>query len=136
MLIVAGLYSVLWGKYREFNEKEAEEIPEPVKHVVNGDTCRLASHDIEAANHIEMQKGQAMTDSLALSEFAVTGPIPETPMVAFKAPKPNWILTEYQGEGLRSGKIFFPLPFWMMHLSNFFFSFCFHSLVEVTALAP
>nr|GLL24494.1 WAT1-related protein At5g07050-like [Ipomoea trifida] len=31
VLIVMGLYAVLWGKYREYKEKEAEEIQEAVK---------------------------------------------------------------------------------------------------------
>lgn len=54
ILIVAGLYSVLWGKYKEFQEKEAEEIPEPVKY--NGQNDRATTIE---ENDIEMQKGEA-----------------------------------------------------------------------------
>ncbi|KAJ8570530.1 hypothetical protein K7X08_037502 [Anisodus acutangulus] len=53
VLIVAGLYSVLWGKYKEYKEKEIEEsiIPEPMKGI-NGKNIE----NNEAINDIEMQK--------------------------------------------------------------------------------
>lgn len=51
ILIVFGLYSVLWGKYKEYKEMEEEnqmsDIPEPVK--IGGATATI--HD-----DIEMQK--------------------------------------------------------------------------------
>ncbi|XP_009788498.1 WAT1-related protein At5g07050-like [Nicotiana sylvestris] len=57
VLIVAGLYSVLWGKYKEYKEKEIEEaiIPEAVKGV-NGNNQMMILPDNEAINDIEMQK--------------------------------------------------------------------------------
>ncbi|KAI6696955.1 hypothetical protein NL676_017074 [Syzygium grande] len=83
VLIVAGLYSVLWGKYKEFQEKEAEEIPEPVKDHQNCHTL-----DIEAANNddLEMQN-RGFQETMA--PVTVTGPIIQPPMVAVKAPRPN-----------------------------------------------
>ncbi|KAK4786803.1 hypothetical protein SAY86_010636 [Trapa natans] len=53
VLIVAGLYSVLWGKYKEFQKKEVEEIPEPLKLCNGGDNQALAK--IEEKD-IEMQR--------------------------------------------------------------------------------
>ncbi|KAL1554724.1 WAT1-related protein-like protein [Salvia divinorum] len=47
-LIVIGLYSVLWGKYKDFKEKEAEELFEPIKDCTQNETPII--HDIEA-NH-------------------------------------------------------------------------------------
>ncbi|KAL2534932.1 WAT1-related protein [Abeliophyllum distichum] len=58
VLIVAGLYSVLWGKYREYKEKEAEEIPEPVKGCTGNNQTAMVIEDFEA-NDIEMQKSEA-----------------------------------------------------------------------------
>ncbi|XP_030520412.2 WAT1-related protein At5g07050-like [Rhodamnia argentea] len=79
VLIVAGLYSVLWGKHKELQEKEAEEIPEPVKDHQNGHT-----HDLEAAhnNGLELPNHD-------FSVVTVTGPIIQPPMVAVEAPRPN-----------------------------------------------
>ncbi|KAK4794065.1 hypothetical protein SAY86_012059 [Trapa natans] len=53
VLIVAGLYSVLWGKYREFQEEEVEEIPEPVKLGNGGDGQALPRIE---ENDVEMQR--------------------------------------------------------------------------------
>ncbi|KAL2464556.1 WAT1-related protein [Forsythia ovata] len=58
VLIVAGLYSVLWGKYKEYKEKEAEEIPEPVKGCTGNNQTAMVIEDFEA-NDIEMQKSEA-----------------------------------------------------------------------------
>ncbi|XP_055808685.1 WAT1-related protein At5g07050-like [Solanum dulcamara] len=54
VLIMAGLYSVLWGKYKEYKEKEIEEsiINEPVKGI-NGNNQIMI---LENINDIEMQK--------------------------------------------------------------------------------
>ncbi|CAN4109332.1 unnamed protein product [Withania somnifera] len=53
IVIVAGLYSVLWGKYKEYNEKEIEEsiILEPMKGI-NGNNQVM----IIVINDMEMQK--------------------------------------------------------------------------------
>ncbi|KAL0337884.1 UNVERIFIED_CONTAM: WAT1-related protein [Sesamum calycinum] len=56
-LIVVGLYSVLWGKYKEFKEKEADEIPEPVKDMIITAGCndQNTTHDDIEANAVEIQ---------------------------------------------------------------------------------
>lgn len=51
-----GLYSVLWGKYKEFKEKEAEEILEPIKDYTQNETAII--QDIEA-NHVGIQTNQS-----------------------------------------------------------------------------
>ncbi|KAL2228137.1 WAT1-related protein At5g07050 [Sesamum indicum] len=57
VLIVIGLYSVLWGKYKEFKEKEADEIPEPVKDTIIRAGCNdhNTTHDDIEANAVEIQ---------------------------------------------------------------------------------
>ncbi|KAK6127205.1 hypothetical protein DH2020_039048 [Rehmannia glutinosa] len=55
VLIVIGLYSVLWGKYKEFKDKESEEIIEPVK---GNNQNAMMSEDIEE-NDVEMQRNEA-----------------------------------------------------------------------------
>ncbi|KAB8988204.1 hypothetical protein FH972_026895 [Carpinus fangiana] len=82
ILIVVGLYSVLWGKYKEYNEKEAmelESIPEAVKG--GGENGRMATvmEDIEA-NEFQMPKA-------TVPVVAITVPIPQPTMIAVKAPK-------------------------------------------------
>lgn len=53
VLIVIGLYSVLWGKYKEFKEMEAEEILEPIKdYCTQNEIAKI--QDIEA-NHVGIQ---------------------------------------------------------------------------------
>lgn len=61
VLIVAGLYSVLWGKYKEYKEKETETIPEAVKGTGAGETGKMKTvmEGVEEDNDIEMQKNQA-----------------------------------------------------------------------------
>lgn len=58
ILIVAGLYSVLWGKYKEYQEsKLTQEIPEAIKgiNVASGTTIM----NIEDEDDVEMQKTEA-----------------------------------------------------------------------------
>ncbi|XP_031281250.1 WAT1-related protein At5g07050-like [Pistacia vera] len=57
VLIVMGLYAVLWGKYKEYKEKEAETIPEPIKGSgeTNDHSPTNMITDFEA-NDVEMQK--------------------------------------------------------------------------------
>ncbi|KAF2289226.1 hypothetical protein GH714_030458 [Hevea brasiliensis] len=57
LLIVAGLYSVLWGKYKEYKEKEAETKPQPIE----------ANEEINETNDIEMQRNQAVAVSFPTS---------------------------------------------------------------------
>ncbi|KAF8398187.1 hypothetical protein HHK36_017113 [Tetracentron sinense] len=80
ILIVAGLYSVLWGKYKEYKEKQANEmIPEAVKGVEENNRTGMGMMD--EANDIEMQKAEANN-----SLVTVAVPIHEPPMKA-QAPK-------------------------------------------------
>lgn len=83
-LIVIGLYSVLWGKYKEYKEKEAiETIPEAVKGEENG-RLRTVMEDIEA-NHFEMPNSEANKETPPV--VAISLPIPQPPMIAVEAPK-------------------------------------------------
>ncbi|XP_058210758.1 WAT1-related protein At5g07050-like [Rhododendron vialii] len=85
VLIVAGLYSVLWGKYKEYKEKEAEAIPEPVKHNGGNNQMIMIIDDLEA-NDVEMQKSQVNRNFVPA--IAISAPIPQPPMLAVAAPKP------------------------------------------------
>ncbi|XVF24524.1 hypothetical protein REPUB_Repub13aG0135600 [Reevesia pubescens] len=79
ILIVIGLYSVLWGKHKENKEKEVqeEEIPEPIKAIqANGNTI-LVIGDIEANEVLELQKADAKNK---LSAAAIA--MPESPIKA------------------------------------------------------
>lgn len=83
ILIVAGLYSVLWGKYREnLEKKQEEEIPEAIKGAQGNGNEMSMIDDIET-NDIEMQKAEAKK----LSSVAISTPIPETPMKENPDPK-------------------------------------------------
>ncbi|KAK9671256.1 hypothetical protein RND81_12G017200 [Saponaria officinalis] len=67
VLIVIGLYSVLWGKYKEYKEKEAEEmIPEVIKggkNTSNNHMTTIILDDIEL-NDVEAQKMKATNNKL------------------------------------------------------------------------
>lgn len=79
VLIVIGLYAVLWGKYKEFKEKETKDsILEPVKVVSDGGNSRMLPA-ITEENDIEMQKP-------AFPTVAVSGPVPQKPMIAVECP--------------------------------------------------
>lgn len=59
VIIVVGLYSVLWGKHKENIESKAEEIPEAIKGAhVNGNGAPMMIEDIEA-NDVELEKAEA-----------------------------------------------------------------------------
>lgn len=81
-----GLYSVLWGKYKEYKEKEAiEEIPEPVKVIgeVNGRMATVMEEDMEA-NDIEIQKRtstEANKETVPAVAGAIGAPIPQPPLI-------------------------------------------------------
>ncbi|KAG9454811.1 hypothetical protein H6P81_007715 [Aristolochia fimbriata] len=87
ILIVAGLYSVLWGKYREHKEKEAIEIPEPVKgcELENGVLAAVID-DIEASN-VEEEKGRSNKNSALEQAITVTVDVP-APEKAVRAEGP------------------------------------------------
>ncbi|KAJ6414503.1 hypothetical protein OIU84_003495 [Salix udensis] len=77
VLIVIGLYSVLWGKHKEKMEVDPEEIPEPVKGVPGNGNPIVVIEDIEA-NEVEFQKAEAKNK---FSAMAMTMPmaLPELP---------------------------------------------------------
>ncbi|KAL2501973.1 WAT1-related protein [Forsythia ovata] len=86
VLIVLGLYSVLWGKYKEYKEKEAEEIPEPVKlGGTRNNQNTMVIEDIEANNVIEMKKNE--DEKVYVPTFAITAPMPVPPLISMEAPK-------------------------------------------------
>lgn len=78
-----GLYSVLWGKYKEYKDKEEEEIIEAVKDVRN--QMMIGGKDIEA-NDVEMQKNAE--PAMAQTTFAISAPVSAPPMLAVEARKP------------------------------------------------
>ncbi|KAL2480801.1 WAT1-related protein [Abeliophyllum distichum] len=86
VLIVIGLYSVLWGKYKEYKEKEAEEIPEPVKlGGTRNNQNTMVIEDIEANTVIEMKKNE--DEKVYVPTLAISAPIPVPPMIDMEAPK-------------------------------------------------
>ncbi|RZC83224.1 hypothetical protein C5167_046011 [Papaver somniferum] len=75
VLIVAGLYSVLWGKYKEFKEKE-NELPEAIKDVRENGTM-FVIEDVETGKSVvEMQEAEVDT----LSSVNVTVPLSDSAM--------------------------------------------------------
>lgn len=85
ILIVAGLYAVLWGKHKEQKEKEAEIIPEPIKeNGENGDTTGMIQ-DIEANNCTGKQRNQA--NNVTVPSVAINVPTSQAPMIAREAPR-------------------------------------------------
>ena len=82
VIIVAGLYAVLWGKHKEHKEKEAEMIPEPIKE--NGLTTGMIQ-DIEASIYTENQRNQA--NNVTVPSVAITVPTSQPPMIAKEAPR-------------------------------------------------
>ncbi|GAB4851798.1 hypothetical protein Ancab_031197 [Ancistrocladus abbreviatus] len=80
VLIVIGLYSVLWGKYKEFKEKEVEEIPKVIKGT---NTLPTLIQDIEA-NDIATEKLEA--NKLQSPVMAISIPVTQPSMIATEAP--------------------------------------------------
>lgn len=80
---MVGLYAVLWGKYKEYKDKEAEEMMdiEAVKKNQNGTVVE----DIEANINVEIQRNEGGSrSSMSLAAVAISGPVP---MLAIEAPK-------------------------------------------------
>ncbi|XP_073279176.1 WAT1-related protein At5g07050-like [Primulina huaijiensis] len=95
VLIVMGLYSVLWGKYKEYKEKEAEEILEPVKGGNNTGNANqkqnqngMIIEDIEANIMIGVTQKNEDKRMSAVPAIAIGAPMPQPPMIAIEAPKP------------------------------------------------
>lgn len=86
VVIVLGLYSVLWGKHKENQEQQAKEsIPEPMKGDPANNLPVGSLEDIEA-NVMQIHKLEMTQYSLPV--VAVSAPMPQPPMVAVQAPKP------------------------------------------------
>ncbi|KAD3338617.1 hypothetical protein R6Q59_026530 [Mikania micrantha] len=85
LLIVIGLYSVLWGKYKEYKEKEmTEEILDPVKATSLGNNNTIMFDDVED-NDVEMQKNEMNKSSVPM--IAINSSTLTPPMIAVEAPK-------------------------------------------------
>ncbi|KAI3444286.1 hypothetical protein Pfo_000951 [Paulownia fortunei] len=84
VLIVIGLYSVLWGKYKEYKEKEAEEILDPVKGGTGSNQNITMIEDIEA-NTVEVHRIEV--NRMSVPAVAISAPMPQPPMLAMEAPK-------------------------------------------------
>lgn len=86
ILIVIGLYSVLWGKYKEYQEREVEEsIPEPVK---DGQANQIMLiEDLEANINVEIPKTTEPNKASNIPAVAISSPMPHPPMIAVEAPK-------------------------------------------------
>ncbi|KAF2300853.1 hypothetical protein GH714_017827 [Hevea brasiliensis] len=85
ILIVIGLYSVLWGKHKERME-DPYEIPEPVKGVQGNGNSMTTIEDIEANEVIDLQKAEANSKLSALA-ISMPMPMPELPIKATQEPK-------------------------------------------------
>lgn len=84
VLIVMGLYAVLWGKYKEYKENKIETIPEPIKSCgEHGHTLAIID-DIEANNHTQMQKIESETNKPAI---IISVPIPKQSMTTMETQK-------------------------------------------------
>uniref|UniRef100_A0A2P2NH91 WAT1-related protein n=1 Tax=Rhizophora mucronata TaxID=61149 RepID=A0A2P2NH91_RHIMU len=84
ILIVIGLYSVLWGKHKENNEKmeEPEEIPDPLKGIQGNGNSKAMIEDIEA-NEVGLQKAEANNKvSVVPISTPMPMPMPELPIKA------------------------------------------------------
>ncbi|KAF7819161.1 WAT1-related protein [Senna tora] len=74
VLIVVGLYSVLWGKYKEHKEKEAEiSIPEGTTKGCEQNGRLQTVVEVGEENDIEMQNGtEARKESMTTSALVIT----------------------------------------------------------------
>ncbi|KAL6988085.1 hypothetical protein U1Q18_013830 [Sarracenia purpurea var. burkii] len=90
VLIVLGLYSVLWGKYKEYKEKEAaDSIPEPVKGG-GGNTQLMTTkfEDIEANTVVDRtQKEYGSNKINPEAAMTICTPIPLPHLIQLEAPK-------------------------------------------------
>lgn len=75
VLIVVGLYSVLWGKYKEYNETSSA-IPEPVK-------LPMTMQDVGGGITIKTTHFEA---NKVTASGGASAPIPQPPMLALKVP--------------------------------------------------
>ncbi|KAE9599733.1 hypothetical protein Lal_00045674 [Lupinus albus] len=71
IVIVMGLYSVLWGKYKEYKEKETEIVTEAIKCCTEENGRMETVIEADEANDIEMQKGEASKESKIESDYVL-----------------------------------------------------------------
>ncbi|KNA19820.1 hypothetical protein SOVF_057970 [Spinacia oleracea] len=90
VLIMMGLYSVLWGKYKEYKEQEAE-IPEVIKGGNNNK--EMANTIVEDHDHLELDEYDDVESQRNAVELAsrvpnvvISSPMPQPPMLAMEAP--------------------------------------------------
>ncbi|KAE9588679.1 putative EamA domain-containing protein [Lupinus albus] len=62
IVIVMGLYLVLWGKYKEYKEKDMEIVTKAIKCCTEENGRMETVMEDDEVNDIEMQKGEASKD--------------------------------------------------------------------------
>lgn len=84
-----GLYSVLWGKYKEYKEQEAE-IPEVIKGGNNNK--EMTTTIVEDHDHLELDEYDVESQRNAVElasrvpNVVISSPMPQPPMLAMEAP--------------------------------------------------
>ncbi|KAG6791154.1 hypothetical protein POTOM_000266 [Populus tomentosa] len=86
VLIVIGLYSVLWGKHKEKMEIDPEEIPEPVKGVQGNGNSMLVIEDIEA-NEAKLQKAEPAVSNFSATAMSMPMALPGLPIKENQEPR-------------------------------------------------
>jgi hypothetical protein len=86
VLIVIGLYSVLWGKHKEKMEIDPEEIPEPVKGVQGNGNSMLVIEDIEA-NEVKLQKAEPAISNFSATAMTMPMALPGLPIKENQEPR-------------------------------------------------
>ena len=89
VLIVMGLYSVLWGKYKEYKDKAAEDvIPETMKGTNNTSNNQMTNNIVEdlELEDIESRRANVVGTRTLAQAVAISVPI-SPPMIAMEAPK-------------------------------------------------
>lgn len=88
VLIVIGLYTVLWGKYKEYKEIEAQEIiPETIKCVENANFKTRMSTILEDFDLDDVEWQRNVGPSHTLPTMIISSPMSRLPMLAMEAPK-------------------------------------------------
>ncbi|CAO2831561.1 unnamed protein product [Amaranthus hypochondriacus] len=87
ILIVIGLYFVLWGKYKEYKEREAEEIiPEAIKGAHNNNFTVELDSISEDSESDDLESQRVIESSHTLPTVVISSRMPEPPMLALEAP--------------------------------------------------
>ncbi|GAA0183411.1 hypothetical protein LIER_42401 [Lithospermum erythrorhizon] len=85
VLIVMGLYSVLWGKYKEYKETEIDSMPQSPVKLNNDNKDIIIIEEVEGID-IEMQKA-GVNKVYSTPAVAISTPLPHSPMLAVETPK-------------------------------------------------